>query len=56
MQRSVRLSKLVFVLYLSCLRNWALTRTTEQNMCLAPEIKIIWEEQLVDPSNDYITY
>ena len=35
--------------------NWAPTRTTEQRPCLAPEIKIMWEEQLVDPYNDYIT-
>ena len=43
------------VLYLSSLTNCALTRTREQRPCLVPEIKIMWEEQLVDPYNDYIT-
>ena len=37
------------------LTNWAPTSTTEQRPFLAPEIKIMWEEQLADPSNDYIT-
>ena len=44
----------VLLLYLSGLKNLAPTRTTEQRPCFAPEIKIMWEEQLVDPSDDYI--
>ena len=31
-------------------------RTIEQRPCLAPEMRIMWEEQLVDPPIGYITY
>ena len=37
------------------LKTLAPMRTIEQRPCLAPEIKIMWEEQLVDPPMDDIT-
>ena len=46
---------IVEILYLSGQTNWAPTRTTEQRLCLVPEIKIMREEQLVDPTNYHIT-
>ena len=30
-------------------------RTIEQRPCLAPEIKIMWDKQLVDPPIDFTT-